>query len=256
MITRFPCRLAVAAVVLGLFAAPREATSQSVSQLGAWTGLMLSPVGALAPVASAPGELGNAADVLSLRYGRWQYDSEDAVHDNIGVTWSHALGFARTRVTLTGAYGLVECPGCSALAIGGIDLQSTLWTHGVGSWNGRSVSTGLGLRVSVGGGREISTVPTTTASAAIAVPIDVALPLKPGSTLCASIVPGFGFGRTASADLSQSGFLPMLGAAIAWTVTRSIGVDLGVQRIFIAGGPTQLGGAITLKLGHGGPSRP
>ena len=256
MIMRFQSRLAAATLALTLAAWPRESAAQSASQLGAWLGLMLSPVGALAPVAVDPREIAHGADVLSLRSGRWRYDVEDAVHDNIGLAWSHSLGFARTQVTLTGAYGLVECPSCSTLVIGGIDLQSTLLTLTVATWSGRPVATGVGLRVSVGGGSELSTSASTAASVTIAMPIDIALPFKKTSMLCVSIVPGFGYGRTASSDLSESGFLPMLGAAIAWTVTSSIGVDLGVQRIFIAGAPTQFGGAFSLKLGTGGRSQP
>src|ERR1035437_1523257 len=137
MIMRFQSRLAAATLALTLAAWPRESAAQSASQLGAWLGLMLSPVGALAPVAVDPREIAHGADVLSLRSGRWRYDVEDAVHDNIGLAWSHSLGFARTQVTLTGAYGLVECPSCSTLVIGGIDLQSTLLTRTVATSSGR-----------------------------------------------------------------------------------------------------------------------
>jgi hypothetical protein len=255
MTTCFRSHLAVAALALGWVAWPLETSAQSANQLGAWDGLMLSPVGAFSPVAGDPREVVKGADVLTLRYGRWLYDSEDAVHDNIGVAWSHRLGFARTRLTLTGAYGLVECPSCSTLVIGGIDLQSTLLTRSVPTPNGRPATAGVGLRVSVGGGRELSTSASTASSTAIALPLDLALPLGKTSQLCASLVPGFGFGRTASADLSESGFLPMLGAAIAWAITPSLGVDFGVQRVFITGGPTQIGGALSLKLG-GSQSRP
>jgi hypothetical protein len=216
---------------------------------------MLSPVGAFSPVAGDPREIARGADLLTLRYGRWLYDAEDAVHDNIGLAWSRSLGFARTRLTLTGAYGLVECPSCSTLVIGGIDLQSTLFTRSVAAPNARPAAAGVGLRVSIGGGRELSTSASTASSAAIAVPFDIAVPFGKTSLLSATLVPGFGFGRTSSADLSESGFLPMLGAAIAWTVTPSLGIDLGMQRVFIAGGPIQIGGALSLKLGGGSQSR-
>ena len=149
------------------------------------------------------------------------------MHDNIGLAWSHSFGFARTRMTLTGAYGLVECPSCSSLAIGGIDLQSTLLVRSIAGWNVRPIAAGVGLRLSLGGGSELSSAATTASSAAIALPIEIALPFRRNSLLSASLVPGFGFGRTASADLSESGFLPMLGAAISWTITPSIGVRSG-----------------------------
>jgi hypothetical protein len=251
----FRSRLAVAALALGWAAWPLEAVAQSANQLGAWDGLMLSPIGAFSPLAGDPRDVAKGADVLTLRYGRWLYDAEDAVHDNVGLAWSHSLGFARTRLTLTGAYGLVECPSCSTLLIGGIDLQSTLLTRTIGAHSGRPAAAGVGLRVSFGGGRELTTSASTASSAAFAVPLDVAVPFGKTSRVNVSLVPGFGFGRTASADLTESGFLPMLGAALAWTVTSTLAVDFGVQRVFIAGGPTQLGGALSLKLG-GGQSRP
>jgi hypothetical protein len=256
MTTCFHSRLLVAMLALGCAAWPLEASSQSANQLGAWDGLMLSPVGAFSPVAGDPRDVANGADAVTLRYGRWRYDAEDAVHDNVGLSWSHSLGFARTRLTLTGAYGMVECPSCSTLVIGGIDLQSTLLTRNIAVQNSRPAAAAVGLRMSFGGGHELGTSAATAASAAIAVPFDVAVPFGATSLLCASLAPGFGFGRTASVDLTESGFLPMLGGAISWIITPTIGVELGVQHIFIAGAPTQLGGAFSLTLGGGGRSRP
>jgi hypothetical protein len=256
MTTRFQNRLAGAALVLGLAAWSRPAAAQSAGQLGAWDALMLSPIGALAPVAGDSRELANGADVLALRYGRWRYDAEDAVHDNVGVAWSHTLGFAKTRLTVTGAYGMVECPSCASLMIGGLDLQSTLVSRDIPARSSRPVSTSVGFRVSFGGGREVGSSATSAASAAVALPIDIAVPFRKAALLCASITPGFGFGRTAGIDLSESGFLPTLGAAISWIATPSIGVGFGVQRIFITGGPTQIGGALSLKLGRVSGNRP
>jgi hypothetical protein len=242
------------ASVLGL--GPLRGAAQSAGQLGAWDGLILSPIGALAPVARDPGYSASGVDELLLRYGRWRYDSEDAVHDNIGLTWAHSLGFARTEVAITGAYQLVECPTCSAWAIGGVDLRSTLWTRDVAPVSGRMVRTAVGLSVSMGGARYLAAEASTSVSVAATLPIDVAFPLAKTSTLCASIVPGLGFGRITGADVAESGVLPMIGAAIAWTATPRIGVDVGLQRIIIAGGPIQVGAAISLKMGSGGRSRP
>jgi hypothetical protein len=235
---------------------PRQAAAQSASQLGAWDGLMLSPVGALAPVARDPGAIASGANELSLRYGRWRYDVEDAVHDNIGLTFTHSFGFARTQVALTGVYGLVECPTCSGWELGGVDLQSILWNWGFAGAHGRPITAGVGLRVSLGGARNRGPDASTAVSAAIAVPIDIALPFKKTSSLCASIVPGFGFGSIASTDVAESGFLPMIGAAVAWNITSAFGVDLGVQRIIIVGGPTQVGAALSWRFGSHRDIRP
>jgi hypothetical protein len=48
----------------------------------------------------------------------------------------------------------------------------------------------------------------------------------------------------------------MIGAAVAWTITSTFGVDLGVQRIVITGGPTQFGAALFWKLGSHRDARP
>jgi len=232
-----------------LCARPGEAAAQSARQLGAWDGLVLSPAGSLAPVARDPADAGSGAGELLLRYGRWRYDSDDAVHDNIGLTWSHALGFARARVEVTGAYQLVECPTCSAWEMGGIDLESTVWSHAFGSARGRPVDAGAGLRLSLGASQFLGSQATTTRSVALTVPVALALPVGTASSLSASIFPGVGYGRIASADLTESGFLPMIGAAVAWSITQRMGVDVGMQQVVIAGGPIQVGAAFSLKLG-------
>jgi hypothetical protein len=249
-------RLAMVAFLMTFGVGPRQAAPQSASQLGAWDGLMLSPVGALAPVARDPGEMASRGNELSLRYGRWRYDADDAVHDNIGLTWSHSLGFAKSLLSLTGAAGLVECPTCSAWELGGVDLQSTLWDRTFAGAHGRPITAGAGLRASVGGARYRGSDASSAVSAAIAMPIDIALPLSEAASLCASIVPGFGFGRIEGTDLAESGMLPMVGAAVAWTLTSNLGLDLGVQRIVIAGGPTQLGAALSWRFGSHRDIRP
>jgi hypothetical protein len=246
---RFENRPAIGAFLILLAVGPRETAAQNANQLGAWDGLMLSPVGALAPVARAPGEMASGADEVSLRFGRWRYDPDDAVHDNIGVTWSHGLGFARAQLALSAAYELVECPTCSAWASGDVVVQSALWERGFAGADRRPIRTGIGLRLSLGGARYLGAERATAGSAAVTAPIDIALPLWRTSLLCASIVPGFGFGHVTGADFGAGGFLPMIGAAVSWTVTSRVGVNVGAQRIIIAGGPTQLGAALSWKLG-------
>ena len=209
MTTTFKCRLAFAALVISFGVGPRETAAQSVNQIGAWDGLVLSPVGALPPVADDLGDMTSGVNELLLRYGRWRYDSDDAVHDNLGVTWSHGLGIARAQLSLTGAYELVECPTCSGWVSGGLDVQSTLWDHGFARTDRRPIRMGLGVRVSLGGAKYLGPEGSTAGS-----------------------------------------------AAVSWTVASRVGVNVGVQRIVIAGGPTQVGAALSWKLRAAGPVRP
>jgi hypothetical protein len=183
-----------------------------------------------------------------LRYGRWRYDADDAVHDNIGLTWSHSLGFAQTQMALSVGTEVVECPTCDGWQFFGVDLESTAWNHAVGSVHGRPIATSAGLRLSLGGARFTGSTPASTQSAALAVPIDFALPVGRSSYVCASVVPGMGYGRITSVDVTQSGVLPMIGAAVTWTIGPRFGVDVGMQRIIIGGGPTQIGAAFSWKL--------
>lgn len=256
MTTTFKCRLAFAALVISFGVGPRETAAQSVNQIGAWDGLVLSPVGALTPVARDPGDLAPGGNELSLRYSRWSYDPDDAVHDDLGVTWSHGLGIARAQLSLTGAYELVECPTCSGWVSGGLDVQSTLWDHGFARTDRRPIRMGIGVRVSLGGAKYLGPEGSTAGSAAVTVPIDIGLPLLRASSLCASIAPGFGYGHVTGSDFAAGGFLPMIGAAVSWTVASRVGVNVGVQRIVIAGGPTQVGAALSWKLRAAGPARP
>jgi hypothetical protein len=250
--TRSRHRVAAAAFLVAVSGAgPRTAAAQTASQLGAWDGLMLSPVGALAPLARGPGSADRRSTELSLRYGRWQYNADDAVHNTIGLTLSHDLGFASAQVALTGAYLLVACSNCSNWRLGGIDLRSTFWNQDFAGETGRPITTGIGLRASVGGARYGGAERSTAGSAAISLPIDFAFPVSKRSEFCASIVPGFGFGRIASTDLVESGYRPMIGVALAWTFTATFGIDLGMQRVVITGGPVQLGAGFAWKLGPG-----
>lgn len=235
----------VAAVACG----PRDAAAQTAGQLGAWDGLTISPVGAVAPIAHDAGDLATGVNEVSLRYGRWRYDADDVVHDNIGLSWTHGLGFANSRFTLIGVYEIVECPTCSAWMMAGANVESTVWTHAFASADARPVTSGAALRFSFGGGHYLGGGGTSTASVSLEAPIDLSVPLGATSSLCGSIIPGFGFGRISSTDETASGVLPMIGAAISWKVTSRLNVDVGLERIIISGGPTVVGAALSLEIG-------
>ena len=240
---------AAALIALGGFGS-RSALAQTTNQLGAWDGLMVSPAGALAPVAHAPGDLPAGATELSLRYGRWTYDSDDAVHDNIGLTLLRGIGFAHAQLSITGMYESVECPTCSGWAAGDVTLESTLWKHHAASEGLRHPETEIGLRFSLGGAKYLGAEASTAWSSALTVPLNISIPLWGSSLMCASLFPGYGFGHVAGADFGAGGFLPIVGAAVSVTVTSRLALNVGAQRVFISGGPTQLGAALAFKLGH------
>ena len=248
--------LAVTALCIVVAGVGRPAAGQGASQLAAWDGMVLTPIGALAPVARDPGATAPGVYDASLRYGRWRYDADDVVHDNIGLTVRRSFGFARTQLSLTFGYGLVECPTCSGWQFGGVDLRSSVWNHSFGAADQRPISAGAALQVSLGGARYRGTDASTATSFAVGLPIEIALPVWKASQFRASIIPGYGYGRIASADFVESGFLPTIGGAVAWNVASFVTVDVGVQRIIISGGPTQIGAAVSWKLWSPRPIKP
>lgn len=230
-----------AGAVLAAGAHSSKLAAQSESDLAAWNGLMLSPVGALPPTAHDLVDANSARNELSVRYGRWRYDLADAIHNNTGVTLSHRLGFASTGVGITGAYLSLSCKACSSWALGGVDVQSTFWRYALADMPWRSLSASLGVRASIGGARSLGIGHATAVSAAAAVALGIGFPFIRNSRLSASVLPGFGFGRIASVDETANGTRPTLGGAVAWMSASGIGVDIGIQRIVIAGGPAQIG---------------
>jgi hypothetical protein len=210
---------------------------------------VVTPLGALAPLARDLRTDANGSDEISLRYGRWRYDPDDAVHDNIGVSWSHSLGFAKLRLTLTGAYELVECPTCDGWTSGGIDLESAVWDRDIARGAGRPIHTAIGVRLSIGGAKYLGAEGSTAGSAALTIPLDVALPILRTSSLSATIVPGLGFGHITGADFAAGGLLPMIGAAISLAATSRLNLNVGAQQIILIGSPVQVGAAISWKLG-------
>lgn len=248
MTHQFQFRLVISAIAISFAAQPRETSAQSVGEQAAWDGLSLSPIGGLSPLARVPGELRAGGSDISLRYGRWRYDPDDAMHDTFGLTWARRLPFASVRLEITGAYALVECPTCSGSVMGGIDFASTLLQHGTEDESRNPVRTSVGLRLSFGGARSLGTDRSTAGSTAITLPMDLALPLGRRSSFTISIQPGFGYGHIASTDFGAGGILPLFGAAISLHAGPRVGVHVGMERVFIDGGPTQVGAGLSWRL--------
>jgi len=234
-----------AAVFLTAGIVPCALGAQSAGDRAAWDAMILSPLGALAPLARAPVDDDVPQSKVWLRYGQWKYDVDDAIHNNIGITVFRRLPLASTELSITGAYLSLSCASCPSWVSGGVSLQSTLWQGGVGEEPFASV----GLRTDVGGAHYRGESQTTAASAASELVVGVGRSFIRQSHLSATVSPGFGMGRIALVDGIHNGFRPTLGAALAWTFKSGLGLNIGMQRIIIAGGPTQLGAG----LGWGRP---
>ena len=238
LVRRFAAMWAAAFLASGVI--PCTLAAQSFGDRAAWDGLILSPLGALAPLARGPvGDDERETDVW-LRYGRWRYDVDDAIHNNTGLTVFRRVPFASSELSITGVYLSLSCATCPSWVSGGVSLESILWRQDVLE----EPSVSVGLRTDVGGAHYRGDSQTTAASAAAAVAVGVGFPFIRESHLLAVVSPGIGVGRIALVDGIHTGTRPTLGAALAWTFSSGFAVNFGMQRIVIAGGPTQLGAGV------------
>jgi hypothetical protein len=216
------------------------AGAQTASQFAAWDALMLSPIGALNPTISGA-DAQAPTDAIALRFGRWRYNTDDAAHETYAVTWSHALG-SRTRGSFTAGHLFLSCAQCGGWEVAGLDFESTLWQAAMDPLTTRPARASLGARLALGGGLLRGDPASVARSTALEVPIDVSVRYRTTHELRASLTPGLGYGSMwAQGAGSDGGMLPMLGLAVASALTSSLGMELGAHRVFIAGGPFELG---------------
>lgn len=200
---------------------------------------MLSPIGSLNPTIS--GTDVPVPSQLALRFGRWRYNTDDAAHEAYALTWSRAIG-SRWSGSLTAGYLLVSCGNCEGWEVAGLDFESALWRGEARSLSDHPVHTSLGARFSAGAGLLRGDPASVARSAALETPIDLHVRYGTARELRASLTPGLGYGSMWSHDTgSDGGVLPMLGLTVASDLTSSFGMELGSHRVFIKGGPLELG---------------
>jgi len=216
--------------------------AQSDSDRAAWNAMMLSPMGALAPVARDPIDDDARQANVWIRYGRWRYDVDDAIHNNVGVTVFRPIPFplGSGELSLTGAYVSLSCSMCPSWISGGASLSSTLWQQGEidEPWSS------LGVRADIGGAHYRGSSQTDAGSFAAAAVAGLGVPLILNWHLSATMSPGIGAGRIALADGIHSGTRRTLGAALALIHASGLALNVGIQKIMIAGGPTQVGAGL------------
>jgi hypothetical protein len=66
--------------------------------------------------------------------------------------------------------------------------------------------------------------------------------------MAVSLMPGVGIGRFSSVDETAYGTRPTLGAALAWSLRSGVVIDMGLQRVYIDGGPTQAGAGLSWRM--------
>ncbi len=239
-------RAGLVGATLLTFAVPRPIAAQSLADLAAWDALVVTPVGALPPRARvfetpAPKE-------LAIRYGRWRYDIDDAIHNDFGVTVARDVNLVRGSVAVTAAYLSLSCGTCEAWVTTGAEVQSTVLSRRISADSGPELNGTLGLRLNGGMARFLGDGHATAFSASGSAVIGIAGPWIEGTEIGMALMPGIGIGRFSSVDETAYGTLPILGAAAALELRHGVVIDVGFQRIYIDGGPTQFGAGFAWRF--------
>lgn len=210
----------------------------------AFDAMVVSPIGALPPRTTDNGSPLPERTSGSISYGQWRYDIDDAIHNNVGLTYSHRLGNTGNSIAITGATLALSCQ-CSGWISGGVSLSSRVWNSTRRSEIAPRTSFHVGTQLMAGGARYLGEGTASAYSAAAVLDLGASLAVHGDSRLALSILPGVGGGHLWSRDLSGDGIRPVIGAALGWRFHRGIAVDLGARRISLAGGPTQYGLGVT-----------
>lgn len=221
--------IALAAVV---FVSPVHA--QDEGDATAYLALSFTSTGGFVPLPSAA-RLGEPGGAWSLRYGQFSFDDDDAFH-NVGVSGDFRAGAG--RASLTG--GAMVCSGCDPLIMLGAD-----WTTPLTRSVSESGTFTVGLTTAGGVG-----IPTSDGADGVALSASLGLPLSmiagqsDGLRVVPFLTPAVGFGA-ATGDDGASGVRPMLGGGVGLVAASGLSVSAGFQKIFIEGGETIIGLAIT-----------
>jgi hypothetical protein len=236
---RAPWQRAVVVCAMVFTTQAVQAHAQSTGDLAAFSSLIVSPSGALPPSASDNGRALPDVAVIAVSYGRWRYDINDAIHHNLGATVTRRIGASATSVSLTAAYLSVSCD-CAGWMSGGVSLTSRMLSIPVDRLR-TGASGHIDLQLMTGGARYSGDGHASAYSVATAVDVGGSFLLRGSSRLAFSVIPGFGLGHLTSADETDAGTRPLLGAAISWRSRHGVSLDVGARRVVLKGGPTQFG---------------
>ena len=231
-----------------LVALPFALLGQSASDLAAWNALVLTPVGALPTGAAELFSGDSTRSSLSMRYGRWRYDQDDAIHDNAGLVLMRRIGGTPTTVSLTGGYVSLSCGPCATWLFGGVDVETPVFRRQLNESDDDGTIAQVAVRLSVGGATYRGDGPASATSAAGTAIFGVTFPAFMSTHMALSFSTGVGAGRLAVTDETpQPGARSLVGGAFAWALPRGLVLEAGFQRIVITGGPTQLGSSLSWR---------
>lgn len=238
------CSVALLAVAVWI-AGAAPAGAQSLGALAAWDALVTSPFGALPSAGGRPSETVGAGTEVALQYGRWRYDVDDAIHNDIGLSVSRAVGARPVRISTTIAMLSLSCGDCASWLSAGVELRSDLLRRTLYGAAPDGVGGAVEVRASVGGARYNGDGHAKTGSLAVSLPLRLSVPGYRDSRMTFIMQPGMGVGRVWSADNDAYGTLPVMGGSVLWSVASGATLGVSAQRVVLSGAPAQVGVALT-----------
>jgi hypothetical protein len=231
---------ALAAAALA-FATASGASAQSGTDFGAYGGIITTPLGALPQSVSwlTPTKAGMR---FTTSYGYLGLDGNNS-WNNVGLGVD--MSWRGARVGLTGGYAAPSCE--TGAQCDGYMMIGGNWTRHVTSTtvgNGADASRiNVGLDVTAGYGKPQD---AGTWSTSLGVPIALET-MGGGRRIAPYVAPRFAVGRYHDATgNNDSGTALMLGGGVAVpNFTQSVGLNVGFQKVFVQGAPTQFGVGLT-----------
>ena len=237
--------MALVMAMIATLACAQRSGAQSLNDLSAFSALIVTPAGALTPITYDNGQRQAEHTSLSLRYGGWSYDIDDARHDNVGVTYAHRVAGSRVSVAVTAAHLRISCV-CAAWTSGGVAVTTTLWSsNSMRTTAARAVHVALDLTSGVARYAGLGHALAYASTAALDIGVGVAT--FKHTRMSIAVHPGVGYGRLQSVDAAGRGTRVMLGASASWRLPIGLTFDIGMQRIVLARGPTQYGGGLSWR---------
>jgi hypothetical protein len=219
----------------------------SAGDVAAWGAMMATPIGAFAPMSAGPMKgVAVTGKSAALRLSNWkQTGATDGVM-NIGGTYVTKAG-TNAVLNATAGYSMPGCSGCDGTVMLGADVVSPLWGQPATAEN--SMALNANLQGSLGFGKNMGTNGPTALSLAVGVPVGMTMEQANKSKIALFVTPGFGFGRLSANSASESGTRPFFGLGGEWTSPAGWALHLGIQKVMIDNGPTNLGAGFNWKLG-------
>lgn len=220
--------------VVGFF--PASIAGQSSNAFAGWASLVTTPVGAFAPtIYVAPSSRAERRWGAQVRYGHWQFASDDDNTTNLGVGFAFPAGAGRLGIEV-GRTTKKECADCDAWMLGGsLDLPLKTAESGLAF----TLNPELGF-MTESGDYDLSCL-------AAAVNVSVSFPVAAGAnaTVVPFVSPGAGFGRVSGGGDSESGQRLLIGGGISIVNPKSgLQATASASKIFIENGATVFGIAI------------